>query len=234
MVRIRDKILIIEDDSNLAYILQKQLESFGYITEVAKEGENGLDKALSNKYSLCIIDIGLPEISGFKIIKRIREHDMKTPIIVITNTPTSKNERETFVKGANLFHKKPIDFGLLKDQIKSMLFTLLVKPVIELGDLRIEPQKRYLERAGKELKLSNKEFELLLLLVNAKGDVLTRDDIIYRTFRGVNDVEQGSIDTLVSRTRKKLGNYKGKDVIETVHGVGFRLNLAYIKGYQTS
>ncbi len=226
-----NSILVIEDDKNLSFFIRKHLESLGYKVHIALSGDDGLKLALTNRYSLFIIDIGLPEVSGFSIVNKLRSNGLKTPIIIITTDITTQTEKESFEKGANLFHKKPIDFDLLNAQIGSLLSLYKMDPIINLGDLHIDTKKRYVSKDGKEIDLSYKEFELLLALVSSQGDILSRTDLINQTFKGVREVEEGSIDTLVSRVRKKLGKYKEENVIETIHGVGFRLNLSYI-GYR--
>ncbi|MBN1915614.1 response regulator transcription factor [Candidatus Dojkabacteria bacterium] len=228
---LHNPVLLIEDDKNLSFFIKKHLESLGHKLRISFSGDEGLKLALTNRYSLFIVDIGLPGISGFSIVNKIRSNGFKTPIIIITSDITSSKEKESYERGANLFHRKPIDFELLGAQAESLLSIHKMDPVIILGDLYIDTKKRFVSKNNKEIKLSYKEFELLLSLVAAQGDILTRNDLINQTFRGVREVEEGSIDTLVSRVRKKLGKYKDEHVVETVHGVGFRLNLAYI-GYR--
>jgi len=225
-------ILLIEDDKNLSFFIQKNLQAAGQNIEASFSGDEGLKMALTKRYGLLIVDIGLPGISGFNVVNKLRTKGIKTPIIIITNDIKAERERESFDKGANLFHKKPINFELLASQVKSLLSIHKMDPVIELGDLFIDTKRRYVSKDGKEIKLSYKEFELLLSLVAGEGEVLSRNDLINETFKGIREVEEGSIDTLVSRVRKKLRKYKGQYVVETVHGVGFRLNLAYIGGYR--
>lgn len=221
------KILLIEDDIPLAFTIKYTLEMMEYSIKSVRDGALGLKEAKTNKYSLLIVDVGLPNINGFKIISRVREIGLKTPMIVITSDVTMENELQTFSTGANIFHAKPIDFDLLLIQIRSILNRAEVKPVLEVGDLFIEPSKHLITKAGRKLSLSYKEFELITLLADAEGDVLSRQDIMNKTLKDAREVDAGSVDTLVSRIRKKIGKYKGKDLVETVHGVGYRLNLEY-------
>lgn len=222
-------ILVVEDDTNLALVVKRKLESMGYNVTTMSSGKDGYEAAISNKYALMMVDIGLPEMNGLKLIQRVRENDIKTPAIIITNQLNSDNEVSAFRSGANLFHPKPLDFNLLEAQVKSLMTSLAINSGIELGDMRIDPNRRQVIKDGKDVELSLKEFELLRLLISVKGNVLTRQDIISGTFGRINDVTEGSVDTLVSRARKKLGIYQGKDVIQTVHGSGFRINPSYFQ-----
>lgn len=224
-------ILLIEDDIPLSYVIQKKLERIGFYVTVENDGESGLEQALTNKYSLIILDISLPSVSGFKIVEKMKDSDMSTPTIVITSSDEIEKQVRSFEKGANIFHRKPIDFKLFEAQIKSLLKYQSVLPPIIIGDLYIEPQKRYVRKSGVEVRCSTKEFKLINAVVNAKGNVLSRQDLLAYTFKGIRDLEEGSVDTLICRVRKKLGKYKGREVIETVHGEGYRLNLRYVDGY---
>jgi two-component system alkaline phosphatase synthesis response regulator PhoP len=224
-----NKILVVEDDETLSSIIKKNLELLGFEVKTISDGKVGLKEALTNRYSLIIIDISLPNISGFDIVSKMKWNDMKTPTLIITNYDTNENELESFKRGANIFHQKPINFELFKTQVKSLLNYQSVKPVIEAGDLHIEPQKNLVIKSGKEIRLSPKEYRLLVTLISAKGDVLNRQDLLAKTFKGVRDLEEGSIDTLVCRLRKKLGKYRGEESLETIHGVGYRMNQLYFK-----
>jgi DNA-binding response OmpR family regulator len=224
-----NQILVIEDDLTLAFFIKKELERIGYIPHVVSDGKKGLNEALTNVYDLFIIDIGLPNVSGFDIVERIKDIGLKTPIIIITGNDTDENELETFKIGANLFHKKPINFQLLSEQIKSLINQYPKNVSLKIGDLRIEPKKRLIMKNSTEIKLSYKEFEMLLHVIYANGEILSREELLAKTFKGILDLEEGSIDTLVSRVRKKLKKFEADDVIETVHKSGYRLNIKYIK-----
>jgi len=228
---IRDKyfkqILLIEDDLTLAFFIKKKLEFKGHILKVVDNGKIGLEQALTNKYAVLLVDISLPEISGLKIVERVRTIGLKTPIIMITDYNIPTNEKESFSKGANIFHRKPLDFDLLSIQVNSLLGYFGPAGIVEIGDLHLELSKRVLKKNGEIISLTYKEFEVILLLIMMQGGVLSRQDIINRTLKGVHDSQEGSVDTLVSRIRKKLGDYLNNPTVETVHGKGFRLNLAY-------
>lgn len=225
----RERILLVEDDLTLAYFVRKKLEQNGYRVRVVDNGKVGAEQAVNSEYDLIILDVGLPDINGLKILNKLRDRTLKTPVIIVTEGLSDERELESYRRGANLFHAKPIDFPLLEAQVGSLLNAHHIKDSIEIGDIYIEPQKQYLEKDGKNIHLSYKEFKLILNLIEAEGDILSRQDILHLTFKGAKESEEGSVDTLVSRVRKKLGDYKGKPVIETVHSRGFRLNLEYFK-----
>lgn len=119
---------------------------------------------------------------------------------------------------------------MLEAQIKSLLEQNEEEKVIDVGDLHIDTKRRYVTKNGGELKLSSKEYKLLTTFLHSEGSVLSRQSLLGYTFKGVRDVEEGSIDTLVCRLRKKIG----EEYVETIHGEGYRLNLDYVNGDRVS
>jgi DNA-binding response OmpR family regulator len=223
-----NKILLIEDDKSLATVMSDILEQSGYKVKQVFDGKKGRQEVFTNKYALIIIDISLPGISGLDILAQMKESDMKTPTIVITGVNISENELESFKRGVNIFHRKPIDFELLKTQVSSLLEYHAVKPTLKLKGLKLDPGKRSVVKNNAEVALSHKEFKLLLSIIAAGGNILSRQDILAQTFKGVRDLEEGSVDTLVSRTRQKLKKLKASNLVDTVHGEGYRLNKKYL------
>jgi two-component system response regulator ArlR len=218
-------VLLVEDDNTQAYFLAKNLESFLLTVDIATDAKIALAKMNERNYALALVDIGLPNINGLDLTARIRERDKQLPVIIITAYNNPLNEKLTFNRGANLYHPKPINFDLLRAQIAAVLKLYSTPEKIKVGSYQIEPNMRRIWRDGKEITLSYKEFELVLQLVFAGGNVLTREDILQRTFKGNRESSIGSVDTLVSRTRTSLGEERNSSIIETVHSKGFRLNM---------
>jgi two-component system copper resistance phosphate regulon response regulator CusR len=223
-------ILIIEDDLPLAFVLRKRLEARMHKIIIASNGRTGLEQLQTGKFALGIVDVGLPEINGLKVIETLRRKGVEMPLIIITSLEDEDLEKETYLSGANLFHRKPLNFELLEIQAESLLSQNRVtkQSSIQVKDLELDFSKRTVNRKGKRIKLTRKEFDLLGLLLSNPGDVFSREDIIVKVNRSPKDINQGSIDTLVSRLRKKIGSGNGSEVVETVHGVGYRLNLQYL------
>jgi len=228
------RILLVEDDANLCFFLQKFLENKGYYIKAFQEGDAALNKAQKDKFDLYLIDIGLPKVNGFTIVNKIREVNNTAPIIIITDKDTIINEIESFNIGANLFHRKPLNYELLLIQIKNLLRDFSFRQVIEIGDLYIDIPRKLVKKEGKDIHLTFNEFNLLLLLVKDQCKVFTRDQILTRVLNGYKDIDNGAVDTLISRLRKKLGTYKGHNVIETIYKSGFRLSLQYFNALPAS
>ncbi len=225
---LKKKILVIEDNQNLLNVLVKKLSKAGYDVYGAHDDKSGLESALKYNYSLIISDIYLPEYKGFEIIKTLRQADVRTPAIIITDFSSSENEKQTFLNGANIFHKKPIDYDLLIVQANFLINSFQFKPEINIGDILVEPEKRIFKKNGELIELTRKEFDLMLILLSSPGEVFSRREILNKISNHRMEAEERSVDLLVFRLRKLLGTYKGVDVIETVREKGFRLNLTYL------
>lgn len=224
-----DRVLIVEDDTSLSYFLSRCVYKFSTGVKVCSTATSAFEELSKRDYNLVVLDIGLPDSNGFKLLYQIRERYRNLPVIVITSFSEVEIERRAFIEGANLFHRKPINFDLLAAQIKSLLKNYGVHNLIEVGDLTIDPNRRLVSKQGQEINLSFKEYELITQLAYHRGEVLTREQLIHLSLRSNREISPSSIDTLVSRARRKVGNFNGKPIIETVHGRGFRLNLAYLR-----
>lgn len=216
------KILIVEDDVPLAYVLSRKIEQIGYLPVTTSDGKKALSELMESDFAVALIDIGLPNMDGLTIVQTIRNENYDTPCIIITSKSSTAKAIESFQNGANLFHAKPINFELLISQIKMLAKQHLGDRTITTDGILIDPLSRKFEIGGKFIPTTYKEFELLKLLINNPNKTFGREEILRRTAKGRRDIEIGSIDTLVSRLRRKLG--KNQEIIETVHGIGFRYN----------
>lgn len=225
MLRVKaPKVLIVEDDLTLAFFIRKKLERLRCSVQVVDNGNIGFDLAVRSYYKLIILDVNLPEIDGFSILKRIRSRHLKTPVIVITGNNQEVREIVGYEMGANIFHPKPINFPLFEAQVKSALLISQPSPWVKIGDIELEPAANKLIKDGKDVEITQKELTLIMALLENRGNVLSRQDILRITYKGPRESSESSVDTLVSRLRKKLGNWQNKPIIETIHGRGYRLN----------
>ncbi len=222
------KILVAEDNRSLSYFIKKFLESHGFQATIIEEGNQVLTTALEENFNLIILDIGLPGLNGLDIIEKLRENNDYTPVIVITNQLTDENEIKSFSMGANLFHRKPINYELLLVQVRSFVNNKTSDIEIKLDDTYINPSKRLVLCNDKKVNLTKNEFDFLLLLAVSQGKVFSRYTITHRILNKSHEVEPGAVDTLVSRLRKKLEKYGKGDLIETVFRAGYRINTDYL------
>jgi DNA-binding response OmpR family regulator len=230
----RPSVLIIEDDANLVLVLKQFILSLGLNANSTYSGKKGFKKALSNKYQLFIIDLGLGDISGLKLVEKIRITNNK-PIIIITGNVEENNEIECFKLKANIFHKKPINFDILAVQIKSLISPKRRGNIITSKNVYINLNKRVFKFNDQVVPLTKREFNFLTMLFNSNGEVFTRKQIIYNIMNYFSSSSENCVDTMVSRIRKKLNEEDIKNsLIKTVNCTGYKLNSEYFKNIQRS
>ncbi len=228
----QSKILLIENNRELSLLIQKYFQKHNKYVDICHDGEIGLKKSLSNKYDLLIIDTKIPPIDGISILRQIREIGNEKPCVITTNHVDIQEEINCYKFGANFFHRKPICFELLNIQINMLLKQKLLNQNIFMKDITIDIKKRLLYRKGNIVKLTKTEYELLIMLTKSNGSIISRENIIANVLNYNKDIEYSSVDTMISRIRKKLSEYGTQQVIETVTRQGYRISLDYIENSQ--
>jgi len=223
------KILIVEDELNMAQGLKDNLEFEGYEVETASEGSTGLQKILQNGYDLVLLDVMLPELSGFDICKAVRKEGINTPIILLTARGEEIDKILGLEFGADDYITKPFSLRELLARIKAILRRSPKErnsetEFIKLGRIKVN-FKNYLalEGAG-EIKMTHKEFELLHFLYKNAGKTVHRDDII-STVWGIDfDITTRTVDNFILKLRHKIeADPNNPKIVLTVHGVGYKM-----------
>ena len=227
----RPCVLIIEDDANLVLTLSEYVRNLHLEVEYAYNGKEGIEKILRNKYQLAIIDLGLPDISGFEVLKRIRGINNK-PIIVITGSKEQKDELKAFKLNINIYHYKPIDYELLEAQMKSLINPNLKGNIIKTLDLEVDVNRRIIVRNNKTLNLTKTETDFVIMLLQSKGEVFTREQIVSNIMNNFNNPSKYCVDTMVSRIRRKFDVPLERSIIKTVNGTGYTINPTYFENIQ--
>lgn len=218
-------VLVIEDDMQLSLVLQKELVFWGYRTLAASSGVSGLETIKKNHVDLIIIDFILPDIDGISVVKSLREINSKVPMILMTSLEDNDSVKfKAYKFQANLFHTKPVDFELLKVQIDMLLNSEKKHKLYKLYDIEMFEAGNIVKRADNQIKLSKNEFQLLRYFMKEPEVIFSRNDVIKLLKMKQFEAESASVDTLVSRVRKKVGKVNNEDLIETVYGMGYRLN----------
>ncbi len=228
MLKAKTKGLIIEDCANLTFLLKNFLLSIEIPSDNSYTGERGLEMAFSNKYDFLIVDKYLPDLDGIEIIKKLRTRYRK-PIILITGHQDKDIEIEGFKHGANIFHRKPLDYDLLRYQIFSLLNDDFPQNLIKRKNLLLDQNKRIFKLNGKEIYLTKTEFNFLKLLLTSKGEIFQRERIISEVMDYSKIYNDNVVDTMVSRIRKKLKQDIEKSLIKTVNKIGYQLNPTYLQ-----
>jgi DNA-binding response OmpR family regulator len=228
------KILIVEDELNMVNGLKDNLEFEGYEVETAMEGGSGLQKILHNKYDLILLDIMLPQISGFDICKVARKEGVNTPIVLLTAKGEEIDKVLGLELGADDYITKPFSLRELLARIKAILRRVpigneadIAPEFISIGNIKVN-FKTYLAMEGtSEIKMSHKEFEVLHFMYKNAGKTIHRDDIISAVWSIDYDITTRTVDNFILKLRHKIEADANKPkIILTVHGIGYKMILS--------
>lgn len=222
-------ILIVEDEKRVADLLKIGLEENGYQTMVAYDGAMGLRLFQSNSFQLVISDIILPKLDGFELCKEIRKVNERIPILMLTALGSADDKLEGFDAGADDYMVKPFDFRELNARVKVLLkrnAETEVRPPeqITYADLSVNLNLREVARNNIAIKLSPKEYNLLLYMLENAEKVITRVEIAEKVWNTHFDTGTNFIDVYINYLRKKIDKDFGKKLIHTKPGVGFILS----------
>ncbi|ACN98402.1 transcriptional activator protein CopR [Sulfurihydrogenibium azorense Az-Fu1] len=220
------KVLIIEDDKELSHLIAKRLKEEGFAVQQAFDAEEGMSYATYEEYDVIVLDIMLPKMSGYEVIRQLREKKVKTPILVLS----AKGEIEDKVKGLQLgaddYLTKPFSFPELIARINALIRrTKTIEEISKLkyADLTIDLLKKEVYRNGKKINLTAKEFELLKYLVENSERIITRNMILENVFDIDFDIDSNVVDVHIHRLREKIDKRFEKKLIHTVRGFGYVL-----------
>ncbi|PKQ61877.1 DNA-binding response regulator [Labilibaculum filiforme] len=223
-------ILIVEDEPSMLMGLKDNLEFEGYLVDVADDGEIGLDKISTNEYSLVLLDVMLPKISGFDICKQVRKKGILTPIILLTARGEEIDKVLGLEFGADDYITKPFSLRELLARIRAVLrrtensSQTKTTQVIEIGKLSVNFSsfEGYVEQ--QEVKMSHKEVEILNYLWDNKNTIVSRDDLLDHIWGTEYQPTSRTIDNFILKLRHKIEQDPNHaKIILTVHGVGYRL-----------
>lgn len=222
------KILVIEDEKRVADLLKIGLEENGYQVLVAYDGEMGWRLFQSNDFQLIISDIILPKLNGFELCLKIRKADEEIPILMLTALGTADDKLEGFDMGADDYMVKPFDFRELLARVRVLLKRRAVAKVdvvkeISYADLYINLERQEVTRNGEPIKLSPKEYNLLVYLVENAEKVVSRVEIAEKVWNTHFDTGTNFIDVYINYLRKKMDKNFEVKLIHTKPGVGFIL-----------
>jgi DNA-binding response OmpR family regulator len=227
------KILIVEDELNMVIGLKDNLEFEGYEVDIAMEGRSGLQKILQCRYDLILLDIMLPEISGFDICRTARREGVSTPIILLTAKGEEIDKVLGLELGADDYITKPFSLRELLARIKAILRRSptgkeeSVEPeFISFGKIKVNFKNYQVLEGQSEIKMSHKEFEVLHFLYKNAGKTIHRDDIISSVWSIDYDITTRTVDNFILKLRHKIeADPNNPKIILTVHGIGYKMIL---------
>jgi DNA-binding response OmpR family regulator len=218
------KILVVEDETGIARMLKQGLEEANYVVDVARDGQVGLQMALDNNYHLILLDVMLPGRDGWSVCEELRSHRNRVPILMLTARDAVNDRVRGLDSGADDYLPKPFDFQELLARVRALLRRDKIHRtrVIRVADLEIDTAQRRVTRAGQEIHLTNREFELLEALAAHEGKVLSREAIQERVWMNEESFSN-TVNVYIGMLRKKIDSGHDVKLIQTVHGVGYTL-----------
>lgn len=221
------KLLIIEDESKIGDYLQQGLTEAGFVVDLARNGLDGHHLAMTELYDLIILDIMLPDIDGWRILKSLREAERNIPVLFLTARDSVEDRVKGLEVGADDYLVKPFAFAELLARVRTLLrrgSAPAADALLKIVDLELDLARRKVTRAGRRIHLSAKEFALLELLLRHRGEVLPRSLIASQVW-GMNfDSDTNIIDVAIRRLRAKIDDNFTPKLIHTVRGMGYMLD----------
>ncbi|MCF2617824.1 response regulator transcription factor [Oscillibacter valericigenes] len=220
------RVLIVEDEVRLASTLQDLLELNGYTADVCHDGEAGLDNALSAIYDVILLDVMLPKLDGFTVLRRLRAEGNATPVLMLTARSELSDRVEGLDCGADYYLTKPFEPKELLACIRALTRRqpeLRNTDVLEYGDLKLIKNSFTLSCGDRSLRLSRKEFDMMELLMLNRELVITKENLLLKIWGYESDAEDNNVEVYVSFLRKKLEHLHSTVKIKTIRMVGYCL-----------
>jgi two-component system OmpR family response regulator len=219
------RVLVVEDEPRMAVLLERGFREEGYAVDRASDGADGLWLATENDYDAIVLDVMIPEIDGFEVCRRLRAAARWAPVLLLTARGAIEERVVGLDAGADDYLTKPFSFAELAARVRALVRRPdgARPPVLEVGDLRLDPATHHAWRGDAQLPLSPKEMALLELLMRHAGEVVTRAQILDHVWDFAYDGLSNVVDQYVAYLRKKVDRPFARSDLETVRGVGYRL-----------
>lgn len=219
------RILLAEDEKELARAVQVILEKQDYLVDVVHDGQDAYDYANLAEYDGMIFDIMMPKISGVEVVKKLREEGSQVPILLLTAKSAVEDRIDGLDSGADDYLTKPFSMGELLARVRAMTRrkSIFVADILSFGDLKLDRETRTLSCKDKEVKLANKEFQIMELLIENPHRLFSADQLLEKIGGFESDVEMNSIWVHISNMRKKLALLQSSVRIVATRGAGYSL-----------
>jgi two-component system OmpR family response regulator len=219
------RVLVVEDEVRLAEGLRRGFEAEGFAVDVAGNGTDGLWFARENEYSVIVLDIMLPGISGYRVCETLRAERDWTPILMLTAKDGEWDQVEALDTGADDYLTKPFSYAVLLARVRALLRRGAAdRPtVLEAGDIRVDPASRRVWRGEAVIDVTAREFAVLEYLVRRKGDVVSKREVLDNVWDSDFEGDPNIVEVYVRHLRNKLDRPFDREAIETLRGAGYRL-----------
>ena len=219
------RILLVEDELRLATTVSKALRAEGFVVVHTENGAEGLWIATEEQFDAIILDIMVPGLSGYEVLRQLRARKVWTPVLMLTAKDGEYDETDAFELGADDYLVKPFRFRVLVARLRALLRRgAPQRPVVmTAGTLSLDPASRVVTRAGTPVSLTPREFSVLEFLMRKKDTVVTKTDIVHNVWDPHYEGPENIVEVYVRNLRRKIDIPFGTDTIETTRGVGYRL-----------
>jgi len=223
------RVLVIEDEVRLAATLQDLLELDGYTADVSHDGESGLDNALSGIYDVIILDVMLPKLDGFTVLRRLRSAGSAVPVLMLTARSEVSDRVTGLDSGADYYLTKPFEPKELLACIRALSRRqpeLRSTDILTFGDLTLDKNDVHLTCGARRVRLSRREFDLMEILMRNQRIVVTKETLLVKIWGYESDAEDNNVEVYISFLRKKLDHLRSRVRIKTIRTVGYCLELS--------
>ena len=217
------RVLVVEDEQAFAETLRKGLVAEGFSVDVVHTGTDGLWTATEHPYDVIVLDIMLPGLTGYEVLKRLRAAQNWTPVLMLTAKDGEYDEADAFDLGADDYLTKPFSYVVLVARLRALLRRGAPErpAVLTVGDLRLDPAARTVHKGHDQLELTAREFGLLEFLLRRRGEALSKREILTHVWDAHYDGDENVVEVYIGYLRRKIGAER----IRTLRGVGYRLTV---------
>ncbi|MEV0430608.1 response regulator transcription factor [Micromonospora sp. NPDC050495] len=215
------RLLVVEDEARLAAALRRGLMAEGFAVDVAATGPAGLDAARHGDYDAMILDVMLPGLSGYEVVRRLRAGEHWLPVLMLSAKDGEYDQADGLDCGADDYLTKPFSYVVLLARLRALLRRGAPErpAVLAVGDLRLDPARRRVTRADNEVVLTAREYALLDYLMRRPGEVVSKTELLDHVWDASLETAPNAVEVYVGYLRRKIG----RDRLETVRGAGYRL-----------
>ena len=220
------RVLMVEDELRLADTVHRGLTDAGFVVELVHDGENAVWAATEHSYDVIVLDIMLPKLNGYRVLELLRARGVWTPVLMLTAKDGEYDQTDAFDLGADDYLTKPFSFLVLIARLRALIRRGgPERPVVlTAGDLSLDVARRRVERDGREITLTPREYGLLEFLMRHRGDTVSKTEILASVWDPAFDGDPNVVEVYVRYLRKKIDTPFARHAIETIRGMGYRLN----------
>jgi len=219
------RVLLVEDEARFAETVRRGLVAEGFVVEVEHDGVDGLAAAATGQFDVVVLDIMLPGMSGYHVLRELRARRVWTPVLMLSAKDGEYDEADAFDLGADDYLTKPFSFVVLLARLRALMRRGAPErpTVLTAGTLSLDPARRRVTRGERTLTLTPREFGVLEFLLRHQGDVVTKSEILRSVWDSNYDGDDNVVEVYVGYLRRKIDAPFGVTTIETVRGAGYRL-----------